>query len=81
MSLKSVTMYRVERFTPPKCPRCNRGFDVQNVDFHMFLGDLVDGEKKIRATSGYDIIIYNGCNNYTASIMKEVYTLKDKKAA
>ena len=39
-------MYRVEKFTPKKCPHCNHEFKQQNQDWIMFMGTVgEDGEK------------------------------------
>jgi hypothetical protein len=74
-------MFHIEKFLPPECPKCRAPFKQQNTDWNLLLGDIVDGEKVIRETSGYDIIICAHCENYTARYPLESYTLSSKKKA
>jgi len=70
-------MYRVEKFIPPECPRCCHKLDRNKDDWGQVLGDIVNGEKIPRKTEGYIIIICVHCNNQTACIPLEAYTLSD----
>jgi hypothetical protein len=74
-------MYRVEKFLPTNCPRCNKQFQNESRDWGRLLGDIVNGEKVIRETSGYVIIICNECRNYTAQVPLEAYQLGSKEKA
>jgi hypothetical protein len=76
-----VTMHRVERFLPKECPRCRHPFECQNRDYHQLLGDIIKGEKVIRETQGYKIIICTKCDNYTAQILIDAYQLNSKEKA
>jgi hypothetical protein len=88
------TMYQVEKFLPPSCPKCNHPFqrevrgmvktaegDKPAGDYSMLFGDIVDGCKVIRETTGYNIIVCNHCQNFTARIPLETYSLGDKEKA
>lgn len=70
-----MTMYSVEKFLPTKCPKCQHTFNKENEDWVLLFGDIVDGKKVVRKTSGYDIIFCSQCENYTARVMLESYTL------
>ena len=84
-------MYHVEKFLPPACPKCKNPFEKevycneegvrQDGDYTRLLGDIVDGKKTIRETSGYDIIICAHCRNYTARMPLETYCVGDKAFA
>lgn len=50
-------------------------------DYTLLLGDIVDGKKVIRETTGYNIIICAHCRNYTARIPLETYCVEDKAFA
>jgi hypothetical protein len=79
--LETRTMYHVEKFLPPECPRCRARFQQQNVDYVPLLGDLIDGKKVVRQTEGYTIIICQHCDNYTVRILLETYQLGDRDRA
>jgi hypothetical protein len=50
-------------------------------DYTLLLGDIVDGQKVVRETTGYNIIICAHCRNYTARIPLETYCVGDKAFA
>ena len=77
----SKTMYNVEKFLPPSCPKCRHYFADATEDYTLLLGDIVDGKKVVRETTGYDIIICNYCGNYTARVTLETYCVGDKTFA
>ena len=79
--LASKTMYVVEKFLPQECPKCRHKFDKIGVDWTPLMGDIVNGQKVIRETNGYSIITCSQCQNFTASISLESYTLSDPEAA
>jgi len=64
-------MYRVEKFLPTECPKCQRIFAKDGEDYTWLLGDIIEGRKVIRTTSGYDIIICRNCKNKTARVQLE----------
>lgn len=70
-------MYRVEKFIPMKCPNCQHKLDRNREDWGQVLGDIVNGEKILMKTEGYIIIICVHCENRTACIPLEAYTLSD----
>ena len=78
---KGKTMYQVEKFIPPECPRCRRKFEKENKDYSLLLGDIIHGEKIIRKTKKYEIIICEYCRNYTARILLESYRISDLQTA
>ncbi len=81
MSIETKTMYYVEKFLPPECPKCRARFIQQNQDFNLLLDDMVGGQKKIRETDGYHIIACQYCGNFTACLRLESYQLADKAKA
>lgn len=81
MSEKSKTMYRVEKFLPPACPKCQYAFKVENTDYNLLLGDIVEGKKVIRTNEGYDIIVCVHCGNFTARLLVEAWQVGDRKRA
>jgi len=74
-------MYRVEKFLPTNCPRCSKQFQNEATDWSRLLGDIIKGEKVVRETQGYVIIICGECRNYTAQVPLESYQLASKEAA
>jgi len=74
-------MYQVEKFLPPECPKCRARFQQNGKDYARFLGDIVEGKKTIRETSGYYIIVCAHCENMTACWPLETYQIGDKKKA
>lgn len=74
-------MYRVEKFLPTECPKCRHRFLEEGKDYAKFLGDIVDGQKRIRESTGYDIIVCEKCHNFTARLMVEAYQLSDHEKA
>lgn len=98
--LPRKTMYRVEKFLPPRCPKCDHVFGKEERysanlspegevtmgkkeegDYSLLLGDIIDGKKTIRQTTGYNIIICAHCRNYTARYPLEDYQLSSKEEA
>lgn len=77
--LAPKTMYRVEKFTPPECPKCRQKFNQEDKDWTTLLGYLEKGEKVMK--SGYPIIICSKCNNRTLIIRLEAYQVFDLKFA
>jgi hypothetical protein len=75
------TMYHVEKFLPPECPKCRAGFQHDGKDYARFLGDIIDGKKTVRETNGYYIIVCRHCENMTACWPLETYQLGDKNKA
>lgn len=75
------TMYHVEKFLPPECPKCRHTFTSEGVDYTLLFGDIVNGEKKIRATTGYNIIICSHCRNFTARFPLESWQVSSKQRA
>ncbi len=70
-------MYRVEKFIPPECPKCRAVFKNEGKDYVRLLGDIVDGEKRVRETNGYTIKICQHCKNYTACMELDSYQVSD----
>lgn len=79
--LAEKPVYHVEKFLPTECPKCRHVFSKEGADYSRLLGDIVGGEKKIRATAGYDIIICSHCRNYTARVMLESWQVGDRHQA
>ena len=79
--LASKTMYHVEKFLPPECPKCRARFQQEGKDYARLLGDIIDGKKTIRQTTGYYIIVCAHCENMTACWPLETYQVGDKKKA
>jgi hypothetical protein len=79
--LETKTMYHVEKFLPPECPKCQARFQQEGKDYGRLLGDIVDGKKRVRQTEGYYIIVCAHCENMTACWPLETYQLGDKKKA
>ncbi len=77
-TVKTRRMWCVEKFLPTECPKCRKKFENNQKDWSLLLGDVVDGEKRIRETQGYDIIICSHCGNYTARVQLESYRLSDR---
>jgi hypothetical protein len=75
------TMYHVEKFLPPECPNCRARFQQEGTDYARFWGDIIDGKKTVRETTGYRIIVCIHCENLTACYPLETYQLGDKKKA
>ena len=78
---KPKSSWVVEKFSPEKCPKCQRIFGKEIKDYVLFLGDIIDGEKKGRETHGYDIIRCSECKNFTARFQLESYRFKEKSKA
>ncbi|MCI0462460.1 MAG: hypothetical protein L0Z62_36375 [Gemmataceae bacterium] len=79
--LAARIMYHVEKFLPPECPKCRVRFQQEGKDYARLLGDILDGKKTIRETTGYIIIVCAHCENMTACWPLETYQLGDKKKA
>ena len=79
--LATTTMYRVEKFLPPECPKCRARFQREGKDFARLLGEIVDGKKMLRETKGYYIIVCSHCENMTACWPLETYQLCNKEKA
>lgn len=79
--MRKKKMYRVEKFLPTECPKCRHPFMREGDDYVRLLGDIVEGEKRVRETQGYIINICAKCQNYTAFIELESYQLGNKKEA
>lgn len=75
------TMYRVEKYLVPECPKCRHKFDRNGKDWVQYLGEIVKGEKVIRKTSGYILFICQHCKNMTAQIVKESFQLSNPEKA
>ena len=72
-------MYRVEKFFPPECPKCQKKFLKENRDWTTLLGYLERGEKKM--IKGFPVIICAKCDNYTIIIFEKTYQVSDPKVA
>ena len=72
---------QVDKFIPRNCPRCNHKFDMQNDDYVIFFGDIIEGSKIPRSTPGYDIIICKNCDNYTARVWLRTRTVETLEEA
>src|SRR5207245_9248960 len=84
--MKYKTMYRVEKFLPPACPKCRRKFakearERHKGDYARLLGDIVKGRKKVRETEGYNIIVCSHCGNFTARYPLEANQLSSNDRA
>jgi hypothetical protein len=79
--LATKIMYRVEKFLPPECPKCRARFQQEGKDYARLLGDIIDGKKTIRETTGYYIIVCAHCENMTACWPLEAHQIGDKKKA
>lgn len=79
--LATKIMYRVEKFLPAECPKCQTRFQQEGKDYARLLGDIVQGVKTIRQTNGYYIIVCTHCENMTACWPLESYQLGDKGKA
>ena len=79
--MKKKTMYHVEKFIPTECPKCRHPFLHEGDDYVRLLGDIVEGEKRVRQTQGYIINICAKCQNYTAFVVLETYQVGSKKQA
>jgi hypothetical protein len=80
-TLGGRTMYHVEKFIPEDCPACRHKFLKEGEDWVRLLGEIVDGEKRIRETNGYLIIQCTKCNNFTAQIPLESYQVFSREKA
>lgn len=80
-NLGTKTMYHGEKFLPAECPKCRAKFEKQNADWTLLLGDIIDGKKVVRETTGYDIIICAHCENYTARRPMKSFSVGDKALA
>jgi len=69
--IRGKKMYLVEKFLPPKCPKCNHKFKKQNDDWVIFLSE----------NQGYDIIVCAECGNQTARFLLETYQVTNKAFA
>ena len=78
---KKKNMYRVEKFLPPECPKCRHAFAGEGIDYIRLLGDIVDGAKQVRGTTGYDIIVCSHCENFTARLPLEAWRVRSRKRA
>ncbi|MDP3735237.1 MAG: hypothetical protein Q8R39_02295 [bacterium] len=74
-------MFRVEKFLPNECPKCRHHFLKEGEDYVRLFGDIIDGRKILRETTGYDIIICDKCKNCTARVMIEAYHVSDRTKA
>jgi hypothetical protein len=79
--MQKKTMYLVEKFLPPECPKCRAGFKEEGKDYGRLLGDLVDGKKRFRETPGYSIIVCAHCENMTMRIDQESWQVSDQAQA
>lgn len=79
--LEEKRLWKIEKFIPLFCPKCNRKFSKQDEDFVLLFGDVIEESKVPRRTSGYDIIICNHCGNYTARIWLQVRTVETLEEA
>jgi hypothetical protein len=79
--IETKTMYHVEKFLPPDCPKCRTVFQQDGIDYVHLLGDIIDGRKQVRETTGYLIIICQHCQNYTACLPLESYQVSDRSTA
>ncbi len=79
--LATKIMYHVEKFLPPECPKCRARFQQDGKDYTRLLGDIIDGKKTIRETSGYYIIVCSRCENMTPCWPLEQYQVADRKKA
>jgi len=79
--LSIKTMYHVEKFLPPECPKCRVRFQQEGKDYARLLGDIIGGKKTFRETKGYYIIVCSHCENMTACVPLETYQVGDKKKA
>lgn len=74
-------LWQVEKFIPLNCPRCNHKFERQNDDYVIFFGDIIEESKIPRPTAGYDIIICQNCENYTARVWLRTQTVETLEEA
>lgn len=81
MSARAKTMYLVEKFIPPACPRCQKAFLAHGTDYTLLLGDIIEGKKRIRVSPGYDIIVCTGCQNLTARVLLESRQVAHRRTA
>jgi hypothetical protein len=79
--LATRIMYHMEKFLPPECPKCRARVQQEGKDYTRLLGDIIDGRKTIRETSGYYIIVCGHCENLTACWPLETYQVGDKRRA
>lgn len=79
--MQPKTMYCVEKFLPPECPKCRASFQNEGKDYARFLGDIIDGKKRFRKTDGYTIIVCQHCENFTMRMDLESYQVGDRKRA
>lgn len=79
--MSKKTMFRVEKFIPNECPKCRQKFLKEGKTYTRLFGDIVDGRKVVRETTGYDIIICEKCKNCTARIKLEACQLADRREA
>ena len=74
-------MFRVEKFIPTECPKCKSPFREEARDYIRLFGDIVEGQKVVRETTGHDIIICKKCENITARVMIEACQVFDRNKA
>ena len=75
------TIYRVKKFIPFECPKCQNSFAKANDDFILLLGDIVNGSKMPRAYNLHDVIICKECDNFTARVLIEERNVFEEKEA
>ena len=76
---RGKVMFRVEKFIPTECPKCQQLFLKEGQDYARLLGDIKAGRKMIRETTGYDIITCKKCKNFTARVMIEACQVSDRE--
>ena len=74
-------MWYLEKFLPIECPKCRQAFKAEGVDYSLLFGDIVDGQKTVRETKGYNIIICSKCRNFTARFPLESWQVGDAQRA
>lgn len=74
-------MYSVDKFLPPECPKCRHKFDKNGEDWAWIWGDIVNGKKVIRETTGYKVIQCLHCDNFTAYIPLESWQVSSLERA
>jgi hypothetical protein len=79
--METRTMYRVEKFLPPECPKCRARFKQEGKDYSLLLGDIVGGRKRVRPLVGYTIIVCSHCENMTARLNLEDWQLGSREKA
>ncbi len=75
-------MWRIEKFAPHQCLKCEHQFNQEERDYFLYVGNMalmVKKPKKSRRT--FTVIICAKCHNFTMQVMLETRHLFSEKRA